>query len=159
MVFDCELRFRDIVKKTSKYTGNDYFLVSFLDDRDNKYFFFYDLEDGKQFLNIGPSCDIYTNSSKQFAFENGIRSMKPDVIVTDEINLESDLFAIRQAISSGVSVIATIHANSVYDLKMKPRFDNMIKDKVFDRYIVLSSSNGPGTLEGVFNENLVCVGN
>ena len=115
--------------------------------------------DGVQMLNIGPCCDIYTNSSKQFAFENGIRSMKPDVIVTDEINLESDLFAIRQAISSGVSVIATIHANSVYDLKLKPKFDNMIKDKVFDRYIVLSSNNGPGTLEGVYNENLICIGN
>lgn len=115
--------------------------------------------DGVQKLNVGPSCDIYTNSSKQFAFENGIRSMKPDVIVTDEINLESDLFAIRQAISSGVSVIATIHANSVYDLKLKPKFDVLIKDKVFERYVVLSNKNGPGTLEGVFNENLVCIGN
>ena len=115
--------------------------------------------DGVQKLNVGPSCDIYTNSSKQFAFENGIRSMKPDVIVTDEINLESDLFAIRQAISSGVSVIATIHANSVYDLKLKPKFDVLIKDKVFERYVVLSNKNGPGTLEGVFNDNLVCIGN
>lgn len=115
--------------------------------------------DGVQMLNIGPCCDIYTNSTKAFAFENGIRSMKPDVIITDEINLESDLFAIRQAISSGVSVVATIHASGVYELKSKPRFDSVIRDKVFDRYVVLSSKNGPGTFEGVFNENLVCIGN
>lgn len=114
--------------------------------------------DGVQMLNIGPCCDIYTNSSKAFAFENGIRSMKPDVIITDEINLESDLNAIRQAITSGVSVVATIHANDVYDLKSKPKFDSMIRDRIFDRYIVLSDKNGPGTYEGIFNGNLICVG-
>ena len=114
--------------------------------------------DGKQFLNIGPSCDIYTNSSKSFAFENGIRSMKPNVIITDEINPESDLNAIRQAICSGLSVIATIHAKDIYDLKSKPNCDLLIKDKLFDRYIVLSENNGPGTIEGVYNQNLVCVG-
>lgn len=115
--------------------------------------------DGSQMLNIGPSCDIYTNCAKSFAFENGIRSMKPNVIITDEINLENDLNAIRQAISSGVSVIATIHANDIYELKSKPKFDSILRDKLFDRFIVLSESNGPGTYEGIFNENLVCVGN
>lgn len=113
---------------------------------------------GEQLLNIGPSCDIYTYSSKAFAFENGIRSMKPNVIITDEINPETDLNAIKQAISSGVSVVATIHANDIYDLKSKPKFDAVIKDKLFDRYIVLSENNGPGTLEGIFNQNLVCIG-
>lgn len=113
--------------------------------------------DGMQMLNVGPSCDIYTNCSKEFAFENGIRSMKPDVIITDEINLESDLNAIKTAITSGVSVIATIHANGIYDLKSKPHFEEILKNKVFDRYVVLSSKNGPGTYEGIFNENLVCV--
>lgn len=113
--------------------------------------------DGMQMLNVGPSCDIYTNCSKAFAFENGIRSMKPDVIITDEINLDDDLKAIKTAITSGVSVIATIHANDIYDLKSKPNFDEILKNKIFERYVVLSSKNGPGTYEGIFNENLVCV--
>ncbi len=113
--------------------------------------------DGMQLLNIGPSCDVYTNCSKEFAFENGIRSMKPDVIITDEINLENDLTAIKTAITSGVKVIATIHANDLNDLKQKPNFESVLKNKIFDRFVVLSNKNGPGTLDGVFNENMVCV--
>lgn len=113
--------------------------------------------DGMQMLDVGNSCDIYTNCTKKFAFENGIRSMKPDVIITDEINLEDDIDAIKQAITSGVKIIATIHANDIYDLKCKPNFENMLKNKTFERFVVLSNKQGPGTLEGIFNENLVCV--
>ena len=113
--------------------------------------------DGMQLLNLGPSCDVYTNCSKEFAFENGIRSMKPDVIITDEINLDNDLKAIKTAVTSGVKVIATIHANDLFDLKQKVNFESVLKNKIFDRFVVLSSKNGPGTLDGVFNENMVCV--
>ena len=113
--------------------------------------------DGMQLLNLGPSCDVYTNCSKEFAFENGIRSMKPDVIITDEINLDNDLKAIKTAVTSGVKVIATIHANDLFDLKQKVNFESVLKNKIFDRFVVLSSKNGPGTLDGIFNENMVCV--
>ena len=113
--------------------------------------------DGVQLLNIGPCCDVYTNCSKDFAFENGIRSMKPDVIITDEINLEDDLSAIKTAITSGVKVIATIHANDILDLKQKPNFESVLRNKIFDRFVVLSNKNGPGTIDGIFNENMVCV--
>ena len=66
--------------------------------------------DGMQLLNIGGSCDIYTNCSKQFAFENGIRSMKPDVIITDEIGGKEDFEAIAEIKKRGVAIITSLHS-------------------------------------------------
>ena len=52
---------------------------------------------------------------------------------------------------------STIHAKDIDDLKLKTSFENILKEKIFDRYVVLSSRNGPGTVEGVFDENLRCI--
>lgn len=98
--------------------------------------------------------DVYSFCSKKFAFENGIRSMNPDVIITDELNFSTDSEIIENALTCGVKVVASIHANNIYDLTNKPNFTNILSKKMFEKYVVLSSANGPGTLEGVFDENL-----
>ena len=109
-------------------------------------------------INILKNIDVYSNSNKKFGFNNGIRSMRPDVIITDEISVDRDIDDIENAITSGVSVIATIHANNVEDLKNKPAFERILSHKLFDRYVVLSNNGGIGNCEGVYNENLICIG-
>lgn len=104
--------------------------------------------------NFVNSVDVYSNCSKKFAFENGIRSMNPDVIITDELNFSSDSEIIEHAITCGVKVVASIHANNINDLYNKPNFKTILNKKMFERYIVLSDSCGPGTFEGVYDENL-----
>ncbi len=112
---------------------------------------------GKPAIDLGGFCDIFTNCTKEYAFKNGIRSMRPDVIVTDEIDLDLDLNAILEAINSGVAVIATIHAKDLSQLKKKKNFNRVIEEKFFSRFVVLSGDEGPGTLTGIFDENLDCV--
>ncbi len=114
------------------------------------------MSDGIKQLSIG-NVDVYSNCKKSYAFENGIRSMKPDVIVTDELNLGSDLLAVETAITSGVGVVATMHASSINDLRNKKAFNELIAKKLFDRFVLLSCNFGPGTIEGVYNENLSCI--
>ena len=104
------------------------------------------------------NIDVYLNCTKKFGFENGIRSMKPDVIFTDEINIDKDIDIIENALTSGVKVIATVHASSIEDLKNKIQFKSMLNKHLFDRFILLSNSNGIGTIEGIFNENLSLIG-
>ena len=104
------------------------------------------------------NVDVYTNSTKKFAFNNGIRSMKPDVIITDEINIDKDLEDIENALTCGVKVIASIHAKDVNDLRNKKQFKELLAKKMFDRFIILSKDNGIGTVDGVFNENLNLIG-
>lgn len=110
--------------------------------------------DGVPELNLGGFCDIITNCDKQTAFKNGIRSMSPDVIVTDELDLEKDLNTIKEAMNCGVKVIATIHAKNIAELKRKASFEKIIEDKFFNRFVVLGNEEGPGTLNAVFNDKL-----
>ena len=113
--------------------------------------------DGKDILKFN-NVDVYSNCSKKYAFNNGIRSMKPDVIVTDEINIEKDLDDIENALTSGVKIFASIHSGSINELKQKSNFCDFIKKGLFERYIVLSKQNGIGTIEGIYNENLKLIG-
>jgi len=113
--------------------------------------------DGNEIFKM-KNVDAYSNSSKKFAFNNGIRSMKPDIIITDELNLDRDVIDIENAITSGVNIIASIHASSINDLKNKFLFKDVLNKKLFNRYIFLSTSDGVGTIEGVFNENLQLIG-
>lgn len=104
------------------------------------------------------NIDVYTNCTKKFAFNNGIRSMKPDVIVTDEINIDRDIDDIENALTCGVKVIASIHASNIYELKSKNKMKSIIDKGLFDRYVVLSSSNGVGNIDGIYNQNFKLLG-
>ena len=112
---------------------------------------------GKDYIKLN-NVDVITLCSKQFGFTNGVRSISPNVIVTDEINLEKDCEIIENALTCGVKVIATIHASSIQDLKNKPKFRDILNKKLFERFAILSSTNGIGTIEGVYDENLALIG-
>jgi len=103
------------------------------------------------------NCDILSNCKKEYAFDNGIRSLKPDIIITDELS-DKDIVSVEKAITSGVKVIATIHAENIIDLKNKPQFYDILSKKLFDRFIVLSSKNRPGEFIGIYNSELECIG-
>ena len=92
-------------------------------------------------------------SNKKTGFENGIRSLAPDLIVTDELGHEDDVEAVRFACTSGVKILATTHCESMENFVKKPMFQTIIKEKLFKRYVFLSKRNGPGTFEGVYDEN------
>lgn len=107
-----------------------------------------------QAIDVGQFVDVISGSDKSFAFKEALKSMSPKVIITDEVTDESDIEQIKQTIKSGVKVIATAHAENVNDLKMKNYFESLIKDKYFQRIIVLSTKNGVGTVDGIYDENL-----
>lgn len=103
------------------------------------------------------NIDIYQNCSKTFGIINGIRTMAPDVILLDELITTTDINSLNFAISSGVVFIATTHCASMAELDKKPIFRPILDLGVFDRFVVLSKRLGPGTIEGVFNENKKCI--
>lgn len=105
-------------------------------------------------IDVGSLVDIISGSSKNFAFSEALKTMSPSVIVTDEIAGEEDINSVKQAIKSGVKVIATTHAEGINDLKFKNHFDKILRDKYFERIVVLSKRFGVGTIESVFDENL-----
>ncbi len=102
---------------------------------------------------LGKYCDILSFASKSVGFENGIRSLSPDIIVTDELSENGDVDAVLHAVHSGVRVLASVHSDTIENFESKPAFSKLIDLKVFNRFVVLSKREGPGTFEGVYDEN------
>lgn len=102
---------------------------------------------------VGNFADKISFANKTIGFENGIRSLSPNIIVTDELGTKEDVNAVMYAVNSGVSVLASVHSDSIESFLKKPYFQDIIANKIFKRYVLLSMKNGPGTLEGVYDEN------
>ncbi len=102
---------------------------------------------------IGNFADKISFASKKIGFENGIRSLSPNLIVTDELGQKEDVEAVLYATNSGVSVLASAHSDTLENFIKKPSFEELISNKIFKRYILLSQRNGPGTMEGIYDEN------
>ncbi|MBQ7884897.1 MAG: stage III sporulation protein AA [Clostridia bacterium] len=105
-------------------------------------------------FNLGNFYDSLCFLSKSESILLGLRGMSPDIIVTDELGAREDFYALKCAINSGVKVIATVHASSIDELKNKSEFAELLEEKCFDRFVVLSKENGVGTIEGVYKDNL-----
>ncbi|MBQ8749124.1 MAG: stage III sporulation protein AA [Clostridia bacterium] len=138
---------RDIIYQIYK---NNYALNSLI--LDERYEIAGSCEGQAQF-NLGAFTDIISGCKKQFGFEMGIRSMNPDVIFTDEIATFDDIKAIDYAMASGVSVVATTHSRNLNELLKKPNFTELLTNKTFKRFIVLSKNKGIGTIDGLYDEN------
>lgn len=109
---------------------------------------------GDNQLDVGEFTDVITGCGKGYGFENGLRSMRPDVIITDEVATKEDIDMLRLAAKSGVGVIASVHAGGLDEIRLKPYFCDLINEMVFDRYVVLSVGDTPGTVSGVYDKNL-----
>lgn len=84
-------------------------------------------------MDIGKRCDVLSNCGRTEGIISAIRSLAPDIIVTDEIGSDSDAEAIKNAINSGIVVIASIHAGNIEQLKRK----RILRNISFERYVNL----------------------
>lgn len=100
--------------------------------------------------NVGLRTDILDGCPKAEGMLMLLRSMNPKVIAVDEIGNREDIDAISYVINCGCAIIATIHGDSVDDIRTKPALRKLIDEKVFDRYIVLGSKLG--NVESIFDE-------
>lgn len=139
---------RDAVRQISN--GNVYgegMEVSVVDERS---------EIGASFKGI-PQCDLGIRTDVMDACPKAlgmlmmIRSMAPRVVAVDEIGTREDLEALRDVMNCGCRILATVHGNQVEDLAGKPVLSEMAREKMFDRYVVLTRTPGPGTVTGIYN--------
>lgn len=102
-------------------------------------------------LKLGLRTDILDSCLKSQGIMMAIRSMSPDVVVCDEIGTYKDMDSILFALNSGVNLITTIHGYGIEDLYKRPVFKEIVENQVFKRAIVLSSNNGAGTVEYIYD--------
>ncbi|BCJ85930.1 stage III sporulation protein AA [Effusibacillus dendaii] len=106
---------------------------------------------------IGCRTDVLDGCPKAEGMLMMIRSMSPDVLITDEVGREEDRDAIREAVHAGVTVIASAHGVSLQEVCQRPALQALFDTRSFERYIVLSRRAGPITLETVHDNQGNCL--
>ena len=93
-------------------------------------------------LDVGPRTDVMDGCPKAEAVLMLLRCMNPQVIAVDEVTAEEDLYAMTAAANCGVSLLATIHAESVAELMRKPLYANLLQTGVFRMAVRLRKEDG-----------------
>ncbi len=102
-------------------------------------------------FNVGNSADVLTFANKSYGFNQAIRTLNPNLIITDELMNFDDVTGVTTAILSGVDVIATIHAKNVSDA-LKKQFMSCAKN-LFKYYVLLDKDNKNRTVT-IYNQRL-----
>jgi len=98
---------------------------------------------------IGIRTDVLDACPKAEGILMLIRSMSPQVIITDEIGRKEDIEALEEALNAGVKIITSAHGGSLDEVKQRPFMKELIEKRVFERYILLGNSKGVGTVESI----------
>lgn len=98
---------------------------------------------------VGKMTDVYDACPKEKGIMMMIRSMAPEVIITDEIGGRGDAAAVESAINAGMKIIATAHGDRLSDMKKRTEIGTMMGAGVFEKYIILNCDGGPGSLKEV----------
>ncbi len=107
---------------------------------------------GTSSMDCGSRTDVITGGTKQEGVRRLLRTFAPRVIAMDEIGFAEDADAIRYAGVSGCSVIATVHAASWEDLFLKREVEQLLKEKLFRRILVLTRGEKKERYVQVFDE-------
>ena len=70
-------------------------------------------------FDIGDSTDVLDAFLKTDGVIHALRSLSPDVIITDEIGAEEDIFAIKNILKSGSKIVTSIHGEGFSEIKQK----------------------------------------
>lgn len=103
---------------------------------------------GRSSYDLGSRTDILDGCPKAEGILMLIRSMSPDVIITDEIGKKEDVGAIEAALCAGVKTITSIHGSSYEDVESSA-VGELIRGHVFETLIFLSAEPATGTVKRI----------
>lgn len=92
---------------------------------------------GETSLDIG-DVEVISGVPKVLAYENCVRAMNPDIIVTDELFGEKEVSAVCDIVRSGVKVFASLHGEGVDEIAKSMVFAPLLER--FDYAVVLSKN-------------------
>ncbi|MCR5809622.1 MAG: stage III sporulation protein AB [Clostridiales bacterium] len=95
------------------------------------------LSAGLPSFDIGPRTDVMDRMPKAAAMRLLVRTMSPDVMITDEIGGMEDAAAVAEASRCGTAVIASAHASTADDILMRPSLKNVVETGAFGRILLL----------------------
>lgn len=106
---------------------------------------------------IGLRTDVMDACPKSEGMMMLIRSMAPDILAVDELGSKKDVEAMNQAVQCGCRMLATIHGFSIEEVGCKEYMKTVMKEQLFDRYMVLGKKNNICIIIGIYDrERQLC---
>ncbi|WP_071395722.1 stage III sporulation protein AA [Bacillus tuaregi] len=102
-------------------------------------------------MSFGPRVDVLDACPKAEGMMMMIRSMSPDVLIVDEIGRKEDSEAILEAVNAGIKLMMTTHGDSFAEICKRPTLKAILQEGIFQRFIILGRSVGPGTIISVLD--------
>ncbi len=99
---------------------------------------------------LGMQTDVLDGCPKAEGMLMLLRTMNPQVIAADELGGRAELEAVVTVLHAGVKLLCTAHSNTLEELQRRPGFDQLLNNGIFERIVVLSGRQGPGTVEGIY---------
>lgn len=96
--------------------------------------------DGKQNLDLGANTDVMVGVPKIACYEGAVRTMAPDIIVTDEIFGEREVDCLVDSVRSGVKVMATAHACNIDKFLLNKSYAPL--KEIMANYLLLGDTVG-----------------
>ncbi len=106
---------------------------------------------------IGIRTDLLDGCPKAQGMTMLLRSMTPAVIAVDEIGNGDDAQAIHQILNSGCKLIATVHGSNMEEMYRKPLLKHLLKEQVFERFILLCKDEKNHITGSVYDEKSNCL--
>lgn len=131
---------RDVARSLSELGKK----VSIIDERNE----ISAMSEGAVGYNLGISCDVLSGASKAEGSLLMLRSMSPDVIITDELGADEEGRVLSKIANSGVNIISTIHASSRLELNKRKEISAICP--FFSCFVTLSRRSGAGTIEEIY---------
>lgn len=124
-----------VIRDVARQISDKGFKVAIADDRGE----IASMYKGVPENDIGIMTDVIENAPKKDAVSMLLRSMSPEVIISDEISNFDDACAVEQCFGTGVSVIGSAHGKSLSEIKGRKFLRPLIGKGGFEKVIILTS--------------------
>ena len=100
---------------------------------------------------LGMRTDVLDGCPKVEGMRMLLRAMAPQIIAVDEIGKGEDCEALREMLSAGISLLCTVHGKDEKECLRRPYLKELLEEGMFERIIILSSRQGPCTIEAILD--------
>ncbi len=100
--------------------------------------------------------DVLSGFLKAHGVLIALRSLSPDIIICDEIGSQDDAETFAQALNSGVSVVASLHAKNLNELMNRVQTKKILNSGAFEKIIFLKGASQPGETQNIYTVSDLC---
>lgn len=100
--------------------------------------------------------DVIVNMKKSEGVTFALRSLSPDIMICDELGGKGDIDALSETLRCGVAFIATLHARSLADVKLRESTYDILRSGAFRYIVTLGDRRHAGMVERIYELRDVC---